>query len=75
MINLSSSIAGREFSTCVSLTEPVVIDQTANFVDFIDDAVVFTVSRWTQARLWSKVYLFPSVEVMKTETHHKDNTG
>ena len=47
----------------VSLTEPVIPDQTANFIDVIDDAVVFTVHKWEKARFWSKVYLFPSVEI------------
>jgi len=51
------------YSIQIALTEPVVDNQTANFLDYIDDAVVFSTSRWTNARVWSKVYLFPSVEV------------
>ena len=51
------------YSIQAALTEPVISDQTANFVDVVSDAVVFTVSRWESARVWSKVYLFPSVEI------------
>jgi lipopolysaccharide transport system ATP-binding protein len=49
----------------VALTEPVIQDQTANFLDYVDDAFVFTISRWEKARVWSKVYLFPSVEILE----------
>jgi lipopolysaccharide transport system ATP-binding protein len=52
-----------EYSVQVLLTETIILNQTANFVDVISDAVVFTVSRWEKARLWVKVYLFPSVEI------------
>jgi lipopolysaccharide transport system ATP-binding protein len=51
------------YSVRVSLTEPIMPDQGARFTDVIDDAIVFTVVSWAPAQLWSKVYLFPSVEV------------
>jgi lipopolysaccharide transport system ATP-binding protein len=51
------------YSIQATLTEPIVIDQTATFVDVVNDAVVFSLSRWERARLWTKVYLFPSVQV------------
>jgi len=51
------------YAVQVALTEPVIQDQTANFLDYVDDAVVFTVSRWEKAKVWSKVFLFPSIEV------------
>jgi lipopolysaccharide transport system ATP-binding protein len=54
------------YSVQVALNEPVVLDQTVSFVDFVDDAVVFTVAKWEKARVFSKVYLFPSVEIKQT---------
>jgi len=33
--------------------------------DFVDDAVVFTMARRAEYRVFSKVYLFPTVEVKK----------
>jgi len=53
------------YSVRTSLTETIVIDQSANFIDFVEDAVVFTVSRREKARIWSKVYLFPTMEIKK----------
>lgn len=53
------------YSIQVALNEPIVIDQTANFIDFVEDAVVFTVSKWDKARVFSKVYLFPTVDSKK----------
>ncbi len=52
------------YSIQMSLTEPRILEQTSNFVDFIDDAIVFEISRWERSRVWSKVYLFPSVEII-----------
>ena len=49
----------------VALNEPIVIDQVANFFDFVDDAVVFSMARREEYRVFSRVYLFPSVEVIK----------
>ncbi len=49
----------------VALNEPIVLDQVANFFDFVDDAVVFTMARRAEYRVFSKVYLFPTVEVKK----------
>lgn len=49
----------------VALNEPIVLDQAANFIDFVDDAVVFTMARRAEYRVFSKVYLFPTVEVRK----------
>jgi len=51
------------YSIRVAITEPLILNQTANFVDVIPDAVVFFISRRENARIWSKVYLFPLVEI------------
>ena len=57
----------------VALTEPVIQDQTANFLDYVDDAFVFTMSRWEKAKVWSKVYLFPSVQVTNISQEHYES--
>jgi lipopolysaccharide transport system ATP-binding protein len=49
------------YSLLVEITSPVVRGETAQFVDVIEDAVVFRVQRWTRARVWSKVHLLPSL--------------
>ncbi|MEG6512196.1 ABC transporter ATP-binding protein [Desulforamulus ruminis] len=54
------------YSLQTQLTEPIIYDETANFIDVIEDAVVFTVRRWEKAKVWSKVYLFPVVEIKRT---------
>lgn len=53
------------YSIQTALNEPVVIDQTASFVDYVEDAVVFTMARKEKYRVFSKVYLFPKVDVRK----------
>jgi lipopolysaccharide transport system ATP-binding protein len=47
----------------VAITEPIIPDQTANYIDYIEDAIVFSISRWKRSVFWSNVYLFPSVEI------------
>lgn len=49
------------YSLRVLIVSPVVYNATAVFLDVIEDAVVFKVSLWETARLWSKVHLFPTV--------------
>jgi lipopolysaccharide transport system ATP-binding protein len=46
------------YSIEVTLTEHII-----NFVDFIPDAIVFTISGWKNSKVWSNVYLFPSVDI------------
>lgn len=55
------------YSIQVLISTPVIPDQTAEFVDVVDDAVVFSVNRWTRARLWSKVYLFPQLTLLRLD--------
>jgi len=45
------------YSVQVQLTRPVVPDQSADFLDVIENAVVFNVVRRPTGRLWTKVYL------------------
>lgn len=53
------------YSVMAQLSQPIIPDQTAEFIDVVDNAVVFTVERRTNARLWAKVYLFPTCEITK----------
>lgn len=46
-----------DYSIQVQLTKPVILDQTADFLDVIENAVVFNVARRPAGRLWTKVYL------------------
>jgi lipopolysaccharide transport system ATP-binding protein len=43
----------------------VASDDTAVFIDVVDDAVVFQMARWNVARVWSKVHLFPTFQIQK----------
>lgn len=51
------------YSIQLQLSKPVIQDQTAEFLDVIEDAVVFSVQRNLTGRIWTKVYLPNSVEV------------
>lgn len=47
----------------LEITSPLVLDQTAEFLDVVDNAVVFTVRRRENGRLWAKVYVENDVTV------------
>jgi len=51
------------YSIQAALTEPGNSDQTVSYVDYIENAVIFTCTRWERSRYWSQVYLFPSVDI------------
>jgi lipopolysaccharide transport system ATP-binding protein len=51
------------YSIQVQLTRPVVPDEVADFIDVIDNAVVFNVARRASGRLWTKVYLDNDLKV------------
>lgn len=53
------------YSIHLELTRPIIQDQTAEFLDVIDDAMVFSVQRRIGVRIWAKVYLQNSVDVKK----------
>jgi len=52
-----------DYAIQVAITEPVIANQVSNFLDHIDDVVVFTISKWEKAIVWSKVYMFPTVDI------------
>nr|BFD66483.1 hypothetical protein HAGR004_15050 [Bdellovibrio sp. HAGR004] len=47
----------------VQLTTPVVVDQTAEFLDVVDDAIVFKMNRRAAARIWTRAYVHNSIQV------------
>jgi len=47
------------------ITSPVVRGATAEFLDIIEDAVVFQIARWEVARVWSRIHLFPKGHIEK----------
>jgi lipopolysaccharide transport system ATP-binding protein len=51
------------YSVNLELTTTLVADQSAEFLDVIDDAIVFTVLRRPSGRLWASVYVPNSLEV------------
>jgi len=51
------------YSIQLQLTRPVVKGESAEFLDVVDDAIVFNVQRRSVGRIWSKVYLPNSVEI------------
>jgi lipopolysaccharide transport system ATP-binding protein len=52
-----------QYSIQLQISTPVVLGQTARFLDVIDDAIVFRMSRREGARIWTKVYVANEVEV------------
>lgn len=50
-------------SVQLQITKPVVRDHTATFLDVIDDALVFNVSRRPVARIWTKAFVANNVEI------------
>lgn len=63
------------YSVMVQLSQPIIPDQTAEFIDVVDNAVVFTVERRTNARLWAKVHLFPTCEIVKLTNNAAENSA
>jgi lipopolysaccharide transport system ATP-binding protein len=53
------------YSIQLQLTQPVILDHTAEFLDVIDDAIVFRVSRRANSRVWARVYLPNSIQVIE----------
>ncbi|CAG9933565.1 ABC transporter ATP-binding protein [Candidatus Nitrotoga arctica] len=53
------------YSLRTQITSPAVRGETAEFVDVIEDAVVFQMERWKKTRIWSKIHLFPEMKIRK----------
>ncbi len=53
------------FSIQLELTKPLILDQTAEFLDVIDDAIVFKVSRRPNGRIWTQVHLANRLQIIE----------
>ncbi len=53
------------YSMQLQLTKPNSTPDTAEFLDVIEDAIVFQVQRNKDSRIWTKVYVENSIEVKK----------
>lgn len=53
------------YSISLQLTSPLILNETAEFLDVIDDALFFRVVRSSVARVWSSVYIDNSFEVLE----------
>jgi lipopolysaccharide transport system ATP-binding protein len=52
------------YSLQIELSEPIVYDESAEYLDVIDDAVVFQMARKPRERIWAEIYLPNSVDVV-----------
>lgn len=50
------------YSVKAQVVSPLIIDHSADFLDVVDDTVVFRVKRWQKATIWSKAFFFPSLK-------------
>ena len=53
------------YSIQLQLTQPMIVDQTAKFLDVIDDAIVFNVSRKLHGRIWAQMHVPNSIQVIE----------
>jgi len=51
------------YSIQLQITTPIVLGQLARFLDVVNDALVFNVSRREGARIWTMVYVNNEVEI------------
>jgi lipopolysaccharide transport system ATP-binding protein len=51
------------YSLRINISAPVLENESAEFVDLINDAVVFQVGRWPKARVWSQVHQFAELKL------------
>jgi lipopolysaccharide transport system ATP-binding protein len=52
-----------DYSIQLQLTKPIIKGHTAVFLDMIDDAIVFKMSRRDSYRIWAKAYIHNDVEI------------
>jgi lipopolysaccharide transport system ATP-binding protein len=53
------------YSIHLEITKPLIIDQSAEFLDVVDDAIVFSVQRRAQGRVWAKAYIRNDLEIVR----------
>lgn len=55
------------YSIRINISSPIVENESAEFVDFVSDAIVFKVGRWQKSRVWSKVHAFSELKLHEFE--------
>lgn len=60
-------LSSGNYSLLVSITEPLILNKTAKFLDVIEIAKVFSVLERPAAKLWSKVYVKNTLNVRKVQ--------
>ncbi|WP_457266409.1 Wzt carbohydrate-binding domain-containing protein, partial [Pseudomonas sp. P5_C3] len=55
------------YSLRINISSPIVENESAEFVDFVSDALVFKVGRWEKSRVWSKVHAFSKLTLHEFE--------
>ena len=53
------------YSIQTQLSIPIIINQKAEFINVIDDAIVFKINERNHARLWTKVFIPSQYKVIK----------
>lgn len=51
------------YSLRINISSVIIENESAEFIDLINDAVVFRVARWEKARIWSQVHQFAELRV------------
>ena len=57
------------YSIQLQVAAPIIIDETAEFLDVIDDALVFRVGRRHKGRIWAQVYIPNMVDIHVVNEH------
>jgi lipopolysaccharide transport system ATP-binding protein len=58
------------YSIMVNLVEPLIANKSGDFIDVVQDSVVFSMQPWDVASVWSKVHLFPAITVVEVQNAH-----
>lgn len=53
------------YSVQLEITQPIIADNTAEFLDVIDNAIVFRVGRRPNGRIWSRVFIANTVDISR----------
>ncbi|MGD9900531.1 MAG: Wzt carbohydrate-binding domain-containing protein, partial [Calditrichaceae bacterium] len=53
------------YSVRINISSPIIENETAEFIDLINDAVVFRMGRWEKSRIWSKVHRFSELKLVE----------
>lgn len=51
------------YSLRINISSTIIENESAEFVDLINDAVVFRIGRWEKARIWSQVHQFAKLKL------------